>query len=244
LFRDPKKQTPSSTVITNRTILFFVFLLFAFVAGLINGCYFGKGRNVATPCDTITRTDTVYIPSPKDSTPLHLPQLAETKKPSLSPYKSVLPPIRDTQALSVRWVSADAYAYLLSLYKAVEAERDSLWEKYYSANYYRDTANLSGGILTFSGVSQENKIQSVQYGYTPPPIPVITKVVTLREPERNKAYAGVYTSYRPYDASAAVGATFLFVQKRGLGLQLHGGFNTRGEGEYGLGVNYELKRKR
>jgi hypothetical protein len=228
-------------VITNRTILFFVFLLFAFVAGLINGCYFGKGRNVATPCDTITRTDTVYIPSPKDSTPLHLPQLAETKKPSLSPYKPVLPPIRDTQALSVRWVSADAYAYLLSLYKAVEAERDSLWEQYYSANYYRDTAALSGGTLTFSGVAQENRIQGVQYQYAPPPIPVVTKVVTLTRPERNRAYAGVYTAYRPYDASAAIGATFLFVQKRGMGLQLHGGFNTRGEGEYGLGAHYQLK---
>jgi hypothetical protein len=227
-------------VITNRFVLYLFFLAIAVVLGFYQGFHCGQGRNAASPCDTITKTDTVYIPSPKDSTPIHLPQLAETKKPSISPYKPVLPPIRDTQA----WVSAESYAFLISLYRAVEAERDSLWEKYYSANYYKDTANLSGGTLTFSGVAQENRIQSVQYGYTPPPIPVITKVVTLTKPERNKAYAGVYTSYRPHDASAAVGATFLFVQKRGVGLQLHGGFNTRGEGEYGLGVNYELKRKR
>lgn len=231
-------------MITNRTILFLVFLLFAFVAGFVNGCQCGKGRTTASPCDTTVLVDTVYIPSPKDSTPIHVPTLAGTKKPSISPFKPTLPPIRDTQALSVRWVSADAYAYLIGLYKAVEAERDSLWEKYYSANYYKDTATLSGGTLTFSGVSQENKIQSVQYAYVPPPIPVITKRVAYREPERNKAYLGVHTLYRPYDASAVIGASFLFQQKGGMGIQLFGGMSTEGKGEYGLGATYLIKAKR
>lgn len=240
----PKKQTPSSPVITNRTILFFVFLLFAFVAGFVNGCHCGGGSTAASPCDTTTKTDTVYLPQPKDSTPTRVPTLAETKPSPLSPHKPTLPPLRDTQALSLRWVSAESYAYLLSLYRAVERERDSLWEKYYAANYYRDTATLSGGTLTFSGVSQENRIQGVQYAYVPPPIPVVTKVVTVQQPSRNQVWAGLQAGYQLWDSTATVGASLDFLHKRGWGAGGYGKIDVRGRTEVGVKTSYLIKAKR
>jgi hypothetical protein len=66
----------------------------------------------------------------------------------------------------------------------------------------------------------------------------------LTKPEKNKVFVGVYTAYRPYEASASVGGSLLFQQKRGMGVQLFGGVSTEGKVEYGMGATYLIKAKR
>lgn len=231
-------------MITSRTLLYFVFLLFAFSAGFINGCHCGRGTkhtNVVPRVDTATKTDTVYNSEPKDSTPLHVPTLAETKPSSTKPFRPVVPRFDSSQ-----WVRAEAYAYLLSLYLSVEGERDSLWERHFAQHQWRDTARLKMGKVYFSGKTRENRLFDVSLGLDSVLKETVTHTnnVVLTKPERNKAYVGVHTLYRPYDASAVIGGSFLFQQKRGMGIQLFGGVSTEGKWEYGMGATYLIKAKR
>jgi hypothetical protein len=231
-------------MITSRTLLYFVFLAFAFALGFAQGCHCGrtaKHTNVVPQVDTATKTDTVYNSAPKDSTPLHVPTLAETKPPSTGPFRPVVPRFDSSE-----WVRADAYTYLLSLYLAVERERDSLWDRHFSQHQWRDTARLNNGKVYFSGTTRENRLYEVSLGLDSVLKETVThtKTVVLTKPERNKVFVGVYTAYRPYEASASVGGSLLFQQKRGMGVQLFGGISTEGKVEYGMGATYLIKAKR
>jgi hypothetical protein len=171
----------------------------------------------------VIKKDTVYVPV-RDTILNYIPQLVRTidsRVDSFIQYEVIENPITHEK------------------YNDLAAACNNLYWECTKTHIYSDTQHISYGTIIINDTVSRNKMRGRSL-YTDLKIPVVTEYKTL--PNKGKLFFGVGGNFTPIDTTMGLNASILWQTKKGYGLELGVGLNSRSAVTYGFKYLIPLKK--
>lgn len=200
-------------------IAIIILVLFLF----LKGCNCNRGKTV-----TVTKIDTVYAESKKDTTYVPVPYNVIMER---EPTKPII--IHDIKYLTDP-----------NTYQPIKIDTAAILSDYYAKAVYSDTQMVQYGKVIIHDTVTKNRISS-RHLVTDFNIPVVTKTITttVYPKEKNKLFFGIDGAYNQGTQTLAVGGSFLFQFKNGFGVQAGAMVDTRSNIIFTAGTKYIISFK-